>query len=277
VFSVAPDVAEVCCAIRGRMIKEEAPLVRQRRLSRRILLLGSTGALPLFLVGLLLISVAYGDALEFALQEQRGNAFERRLERLLYVLPSYQLAARRGAAAEAEAARGEIDQALKEVLSAGETEELGRALRFTSGGPEARSLRALRDSWQALAHEPLSVAANAQGTDQVVQAARVVIQVTGDRSNLILDHDLDSYYLMDVTLGALPQAQQRMLEIRQSVVAWRDGQQLSDHGGQIAVMAAMLREADLARRTRTSTALARRSRRASRPRSSASVSRPSAC
>ena len=46
-----------------RFVEFESPAVRLRRLWRRILLVGSTAALPLFLVSLLLISVAYGDAL----------------------------------------------------------------------------------------------------------------------------------------------------------------------------------------------------------------------
>ena len=40
----------------------------------------------------------------------------------------------------------------------------------------------------------------------------------GDTSNLILDPDLDSYYVMDVTLLAIPDALVRQEEIRSEVV-----------------------------------------------------------
>jgi hypothetical protein len=36
----------------------------------------------------------------------------------------------------------------------------------------------------------------------------------GDSSNLILDHDLDTYYLMDATLIKLPEIQKILSEIR---------------------------------------------------------------
>jgi PAS domain S-box-containing protein len=229
------------------MIKEHAQSGRDSRLWRRILLVGSTGALPLFFVSLLLISVAYGDALEFGLQERRGNAFEGRVERLLEVLPGYQLAAQRGAGPETNASKREIEAALDALARAGESEELGRALGFANAGPEAESLRAVRDKWQALAREPLSVVASGEGTSQVAEAARAVIQRIGDRSNLILDHDLDSYYLMDITLGTLPRLQQRMLEVRRRVAAWREGPQPSTNAVELAVAAALLREEDLGR------------------------------
>lgn len=40
-----------------------------------------------------------------------------------------------------------------------------------------------------------------------------MITHAGDTSNLILDPDLDSYYLMDVTLIAMPQMQDRIARI----------------------------------------------------------------
>ena len=43
-----------------------------------------------------------------------------------------------------------------------------------------------------------------------VATIRTMITHAGDTSNLILDPDLDSYYLMDVTLLALPQTQDRI-------------------------------------------------------------------
>ena len=43
-------------------------------------------------------------------------------------------------------------------------------------------------------------------TDAAITAARGLINKVGDGSNLILDPDLDSYYVMDVVLLKLPEA-----------------------------------------------------------------------
>ena len=42
--------------------------------------------------------------------------------------------------------------------------------------------------------------------DAAITAARALINKIGDASNLILDPDLDSYYVMDITLLRLPEA-----------------------------------------------------------------------
>ncbi len=47
----------------------------------------------------------------------------------------------------------------------------------------------------------------------LIQNIRMLITHNGDTSNLILDPDLDSYYMMDATLITLPQAQNRLADI----------------------------------------------------------------
>ncbi len=91
--------------------------------------------------------------------------------------------------------------------------------------------------------------------NQLIQGIRLAITHAGDKSNLILDPDLDSYYLMDVTLCALPQTQERLLRIIEGL------QSLSDKRGvltqqektQLAIQAAQLKEADLDRVNASST------------------------
>jgi methyl-accepting chemotaxis protein len=67
----------------------------------------------------------------------------------------------------------------------------------------------------------------------------------GDTSNLILDPDLDSYYVMDVTLLALPQTHERTA----SLLVWLQqagtrGHLNAEERRHLAVTAAFLREAD---------------------------------
>ena len=53
-------------------------------------------------------------------------------------------------------------------------------------------------------------ALDAKDTARDTAALNALIVRVGDKSNLILDPDLDSYYMMDATLLALPQTQDRM-------------------------------------------------------------------
>jgi len=245
---------------RGRMKDDQTQSARDNAVWKRIVLVGVTGALPLFLVALVLIHVAYSDAVDFGLQEQRGNAFERPLEHLLELVPAYQLAARRQLAGEPAAgltlteSRREIDEGLRAVAAAYDG-ELGRALQFSDAEllarhrPNAR-LSVVRDAWLRLKQAPLEVAASAEGTTVILECLRSMIQHAGDTSNLVLDDDLDSFYVMDITLAALPQTEQRLTEITTRVGAWLRLGQLRENAQQIAVMAALLRQADLARITR---------------------------
>ena len=97
------------------MTNEQRQSLRDTALWTRIVLVGLTGALPLFAVSLILIHVAYSDAIDFGLQEQRGNAFERPLERLFEVLPMHQVASKHkldgvaGAEAELRQSKQRID------------------------------------------------------------------------------------------------------------------------------------------------------------------------
>ncbi|HEY5374374.1 MAG TPA: ATP-binding protein [Polyangiaceae bacterium] len=216
--------------------------VRDTRLWLRILLVGLTGALPLFVVSLVLINISYSGAIEFGQKEQRGNAFQRPLQRLFQRLPTYQAAVRRTLAAqtpdqlELSKARQQIDEALKAVVAAdaGELED-------------ASQLSALEREWAELERAPLSVAAGDQATRQLLEAVRGMIRYAGDRSNLILDSDLDSYYLMDITLSTLPQTELRLAEVTTLVTDWLESGQARSKQTQIAVLAATLREADLER------------------------------
>ncbi|MBC8095875.1 MAG: methyl-accepting chemotaxis protein [Akkermansiaceae bacterium] len=71
-----------------------------------------------------------------------------------------------------------------------------------------------------------------------------MITHSGDTSNLILDPDLDSYYLMDITLCALPQNQDRLGKVTATVGEWLRKSETAGHKAEIAVMAAMLAESD---------------------------------
>jgi len=77
---------------------------------------------------------------------------------------------------------------------------------------------------------------------------RTLIAHAGDTSNLILDPDLDSYYLMDATLVALPQTQDRLAGIEMLGQELLRSEKIGDaHRMKLAVAAALLKEADVDR------------------------------
>ena len=82
----------------------------------------------------------------------------------------------------------------------------------------------------------------------LVADIRTMITHAGDISNLILDPDLDSYYLMDATLLALPQAQDRLaavMAIGETVLG--KPQVTPQDRQQFAVFVALLQQEDLDR------------------------------
>lgn len=132
-------------------------------------------------------------------------------------------------------------------------DEVGEDLQFTEEGLAARGRDALKyetvlAKWQGIASESDPAKAEEQVVSFIADL-RGMIAHAGDTSNLILDPDLDSYYLMDVTLLALPQTMDRL-----SVIGATLGEQLGSgisldtaQMKEAAVFARMLSEADIGR------------------------------
>src|SRR5262249_1842336 len=114
-------------------------------------------------------------------------------------------------AAEIDAAFGELEAADAAV---------GVALQFTDEGLGKRQRQHVRVATvPGEGEQPKSETDRLDATrseerhGHLVEDVRTMITHAGDTSNLILDPDLDSYYLMDITLLALPQTQARLAAI----------------------------------------------------------------
>jgi PAS domain S-box-containing protein len=235
-------------------MKSRTSNVSGLNLWRRLLLVGVTGAVPLFIVSLVLIKWFYGGSINFALQEQKGIAFQRPLEQLLDLFPRYQAAARQTLAGEGSSSskladlRRQIDSSM-DAFAANYNGDLGRALKFTDAELASRKLdnarlSVLQENWKILENAPPAEAARDDAAGRCVASVRAMITHAGDISNLILDDNLDSYYLMDITLCALPQTQQRLGDITLQVGDWlRNGQEASNKTP-IAMLATMLQQND---------------------------------
>jgi len=124
----------------------------------------------------------------------------------------------------------------------GTLDEVGGDLQFTPEGLAARK----RENAQ---FSEIEKALKESRWTDAVAGIRTAIAHLGDTSNLILDPDLDSYYVMDITLLALPQMQERL----QNILAEKEKFFTPPPGEsvriQAALHAALLKESDLSRIT----------------------------
>jgi len=197
--------------------------------------------------------------IRFAELEKMGNEYQRPLERLLQLIPEHRALA--GHASRGDAAlAGELQTMEHQIDAAFDALEavdarIGPALQFTEEGLAKRQrqqfrVETLRADWEALRTVLLDLtpAERAARHLRLVAGLRTMITHAGDNSNLILDPDLDSYYVMDATLLALPATQDRLAavmahaetDLQQDVISTQERQQLAVH-------AALLQESDLDR------------------------------
>ncbi|MCB1783737.1 MAG: HAMP domain-containing protein [Alphaproteobacteria bacterium] len=199
--------------------------------------------------------------IDFAAKEKMGNVIQRPAAAILHdaallrgelAIPRTEYMAGPDVGKYIKSISAHMDE-LKEAEA-----KVGDALEFTDEGLSSRDRSQLKfetvsEKWNALVKD-LQSKPTAKSTSEAIVSfiadIRGIIAHSGDTSNLILDPDLDSYYLMDVTLLAMPQTIDRLGQIAeefypnlsQSLNAEDSG--IATHG---AVMSTMLSESDLAR------------------------------
>ena len=226
---------------------------REIKLWQRLVIVALAGTLPMVAITMYVISSSINKDIRFGVQESRGNAYQRPLEKLLELFPQHEALARKTLAGDAAATsqlpqvKQQIDQALGELDNVQHT--LGVALKVNDAELAARKrdnarLALIEADWQTLKSAPLAVAAADPSTVKMVAAIRTLITHVGDVSNLILDTDLDSYYLVDITLGTLPQTQDRLSTLTLEIGDWLRNHQTASNKTDIAIQAAMLQQDD---------------------------------
>lgn len=236
-------------------------MLNQLKIAHKLVLQTVLVAVPLLGATLYFMSSGYQQDISFAGQEQKGNAYQRPLAALLDAVPQHQWLAdavvRGDQAAKATLLdkEVEIDQAFADLEAVNATH--GDSLAFTAGGLAQHKRTGLdpasvKAQWQKLKQTALtqSPADNATTHQALVAALRGMISHAGDTSGLTLDPNLDSYYLVDVTLQALPQTQDRLAAITtyaQNVLR-RDKSTLNPKDlGHLNTYATLLKEADVDR------------------------------
>ncbi len=210
-------------------------------------------------VMLYLFITGINENIQFARMEKKGNEYQRPLEELLELFPQHArladhfLQGDKGVAGEMARKQAEIEAAFDGLESV--DARLGVELQFTDEGLAKRKrehfrVRIVRGEWTDLkaATPKIKPEECAAMHLHLIADIRTMITHAGDMSNLILDPDLDSYYLMDATLLALPQVQDRLsMVMTHGETALRDAQLSSEERRQFAIYATMLKEADLDR------------------------------
>jgi PAS domain S-box-containing protein len=230
------------------------------KVSHKLMLISIFFVLP-DSVMLYLFITAINDNIHFAEMESKGNEYQRPLEELLELLPQHRLLAFQALSGETKS-RAQLDKKQREINAAFQRLEevdarIGPDLQFTDEGLAKRHREHFRvatvwGEWRECRAQlaKLDEAGIAERHQHLIADIRTMITHSGDTSNLILDPDLDSYYLMDTTLLALPQAQDRLANVMATGDAvLRRGQVTFQDRQEFATYASLLRQQDLDRIT----------------------------
>ncbi len=151
---------------------------------------------------------------DFGQKEIRGDAYLRPLRQLLEHLPQARGIAREFAAGN-QPARPDLlrmQAQVSEDFRALEAVELDLGAQLAT----ADDYQALRNGWDFLSKKTLEIDSTASDDlyAKLISDARALMSKVGDSSNLILDPDLDSYYLMDSVLLKLPEGADLLAQLR---------------------------------------------------------------
>ena len=195
-------------------------LLTSRRIPNKLLWISLSFSLPIAVLLYFMIA-GINDDIRFAEQELAGNEYQRPLHDLLRYLSRHQWLSNGEEPAESELAstQGKVDHAFQKLD--GVQRLLGKTLQVTEAGLAQRQRsgslpREMAAAWQKFKADrgSLSPELSEVRHRQFRDTARQLVSHVGDTSNLILDPDLDSYYLMDVTLLGLPRLQNRLADLR---------------------------------------------------------------
>lgn len=195
-----------------------------------------------------------GKDIDFAHEELIGNRALRPLVALMAEVPRHRLAveAERSGRTEGRVQRLRAEAHIEHWFADLRMIEsrFGTTLRLDGESLSVRNRAAaapasLAKDWEGLreAHLTLSQAERNRRYGQLVGGVRELIAHVGDASNLILDPDLDSCYLMDATVVALPDSLRRLAALEMEL----GGGITTENRTKLLILAAMFGEVDLTR------------------------------
>jgi methyl-accepting chemotaxis protein len=176
------------------------------KIATRLIISSLAFFLPVIVMLFFIIS-SYDSSIRFSRKEVYGNAYLRPLDRLLERIAAH-MRVSHGRDDISDRARlvSDIDAVVADLLAV--DGKYGAELLFTEEELSARGRSAAKASALAETWNQKLKGAGQDSRDayfSFIDSIRAAVTQAGDASNLILDPDLDSYYMMDITLLALPQ------------------------------------------------------------------------
>jgi PAS domain S-box-containing protein len=225
----------------GALLAPAVALMNRLAYPWKLALISALFVVPLTLVLSLLFAEIQAEV-AFTQKERQGLAYLRPLRQLLEHTAQARVLAQRYGGGEPAVRpdllhkHAEIDEDFQ-VLTAAD-HEVGAALGTT------RPLATLREDWrflhdQALRLDPVGTVAL---HTRLLQDERALIGRVGDASNLILDPQLDTYYLMDIVLLKLPAAEEQLADAGVlGATLRRDGELAAEDRARFIVLTGLLR------------------------------------
>ncbi len=187
-------------------------------LGQRILVTGLICLTAVALAPTYFILQGFSQRISFSSLERDGITYQRPLMALMDGLTKHQLLTKRlkegdtSLQSELNSLQDEIEKTITSLEQI--DQNLAERLQFTAEGLSKRNRSSanthnLRREWN-----DLKSSTQAQSIySSLSQTIQTMIVHVGDTSNLILDPDLDSYYLMDALVVAIPTIQQRLANL----------------------------------------------------------------
>ncbi len=189
--------------------------LKNSRLTTRIAWIVASYTICVSLTLTYVVSKVANSDIAFARQELSGSQYQRPLEQLLKLVPEHQALSNQAntsdSAMQIKGKANQIDSAFAALDAL--NIELGAKLSFDDAGLAARDRRSastdhLRQDWQAVT----SRQSHNEDYNRLVNDIQLAILQLSETSNLILDPEMNSYNLADMTTTALPATQQRLAE-----------------------------------------------------------------
>ncbi|MEQ1876854.1 MAG: methyl-accepting chemotaxis protein [Bdellovibrionia bacterium] len=233
-------------------------MLNRLSLAGRLLMSNVVYSIPVIILSYIVVT-AKNEPINFNKWEWMGDQYQRPLQTLLEGVSKHKLLAQRALHGDTKSkamlgdVQAQIDKGLVDLKAI--DAQLGVDLQFTDEGLAKRKREHFRAStfekeWTDLKGriEGLKPQESNDLHTHLIADVRTMIVHMGDTSNLILDPDLDSYYLMDVTLLALPQTQDRLQDVIANVEPLlRTGRISAQDRITLEVYSAMMKQADLDR------------------------------
>jgi methyl-accepting chemotaxis protein len=222
-------------------------------ISTKIFLIAASFAIPICVLLFLTVTNIQSN-IDFAKLEEKGVQYQQPLEDLLQNIQNTQIAFNSGNKDQMSEKQRAIDDAFIRLENINNL--IGADLQFTDEGLAKRGrdrqrVEYVKKDWERLSSMlAQSADQNEINTkfNQISSDLLTMIVHMGDTSNLILDPDLDSYYLMDATLQALPQTQSRLASMMQyGYQVLKRGTATDDEKVKLAVYSKMLQDNDISR------------------------------